>query len=323
MRHIVRHISRRETLLVGLAAGAAASLPALARADATPRAVTPPGMILGEGPIWSARDNALYWVDIRGKKIHRLNFKDDSQQSWDTPEIVPWIVERKSGGFLCAIVRTVYAVSFDPEFKLAPLFSIDGDDKAVRLNDAKVDPMGRLWTGTMDLPFTDRVAKLYRVDADLSVHTMDTGYICTNGPAFSADGKTLYHNETHDGIVYAFDLAPDGSLSHKRVFVKFPEGVGFPDGCTTDAQGGLWVSHYGGARVSRYTPDGKLDFDVPVPAKQSTSLTFAGPNLDRLFVTTAAQPPVDADDKLAGTLFEIPSSSLRGHTGLPMGVFAG
>ena len=111
MRHIVRHISRRETLLAGLAAGAAASLPALARADATPRAVTPPGMILGEGPIWSARDNALYWVDIRGKKIHRLNFKDDSQQSWDTPDIVPWIVERKSGGFLCAIVRTVYAVS--------------------------------------------------------------------------------------------------------------------------------------------------------------------------------------------------------------------
>jgi len=324
MRQTTGHMTRRSALLAGMAAGTAAAFAgSRALADETPRAITPPGMILGEGPIWSARDNALYWVDIRGKTIHRLNFSDNSQQSWATPDIVPWIVERKAGGFLCAILRTVHAVSFDPEFRLTPLFSIDGGNAAVRLNDAKVDPMGRLWTGPMDLAFQNRIANLYRIDPDLSVHTMDTGYICTNGPAFSADGRTLYHNETHDGIVYAFDLAPDGSLSHKRVFVKFPAGVGAPDGCTTDAQGGLWVSHYGGGRVSRYTPDGALDFDVMVPAKQSTSLTFAGANLDRLFVTTAAQPPVDADDKQAGTLFEIPASSLRGHTGLAMGVFAG
>ncbi|MDI7773818.1 SMP-30/gluconolactonase/LRE family protein [Asticcacaulis sp. EMRT-3] len=316
----MRHITRRSALLTGLAASALAASPSFA--DETPRAVTPPGMILGEGPIWSARDNALYWVDIRGQKLHRLNFKDNSQQSWDTPGIIPWIVERKSGGFLVAILRTVHALTLDP-FTLTPLFSIDGDLTTVRLNDAKVDPAGRLWTGTMDLAFKNRIAALYRIDPDLSVHQMDTGYICTNGPAFSRDGRIMYHNETHDGIVYAYDLAADGSISHKRIFAKFPDGVGLPDGCTTDADDGLWVSHYGGGRVSRYRPDGVLDFDVMVPAKQSTSLSFAGPNLDRLFVTTAAQPPVDADDKLAGTLFEIPSSSIRGHKGLPMGIFAG
>ncbi|MEI9906078.1 MAG: SMP-30/gluconolactonase/LRE family protein [Asticcacaulis sp.] len=152
---------------------------------------------------------------------------------------------------------------------------------------------------------------------------MDTGYVCTNGPAFSRDGRTMYHNETHDGLVYAFDLAADGSIGNKRVFAKFADGVGLPDGCTVDADDGLWVSHYGGGRASRYLPDGAWDFDIMIPAKQSTSLTFAGPDLDRMFNTTAAQPPVDADDPLAGTLFEMPKSWLRGHKGLPTPAFAG
>lgn len=175
----------------------------------------------------------------------------------------------------------------------------------------------------MDMAFKDRTAALYRIDPDLSVHQMDTGYVCTNGPAFSRDGRTLYHNETHDGIVYAYDLAADGSLSRKRVFTTLASDVGLPDGCTVDADDGLWVSHYGGGRVSRYTPDGKLDFDLRIPAKQTTSLTFAGPNLDRMFNTTAAQPPVDADDPQAGTLFEMPKPLLRGHKGLPTHLFKG
>ena len=313
----------RLTRRAALAAGTAAlALPALAHADETPRAVTKPGMILGEGPIWSARDNALYWLDIRGQKLFRLNFSDNSQQSWDMPGMIPWIVERRSGGFVVAILRTVCALTLDP-FKLTPLFDIEGDKTGNRLNDAKVDPHGRLWTGTMDLAFKDRTAALYRIDPDLSVHQIDTGYVCTNGPAFSVDGTIMYHNETHDGIVYAYDIAADGSASNKRIFAKFADGVGLPDGCTVDADDGLWVSHYGGGRCSRYKPDGVLDFDLMIPAKQSTSLTFAGPNLDRMFNTTAAQPPVDADDPLAGTLFEMPQAWLRGHKGVAATPFAG
>ncbi len=311
------------TRRAALAAGAAAlALPAFARADETPRAVTGPGMILGEGPIWSARDNALYWVDIRGKKLFRLNFSDNSQQNWDVPDIIPWVIERASGGFLIAQSRTVCALSLDP-FKLTPLFDIEGDITGNRLNDAKTDAQGRLWTGTMDLAFKDRTAALYRIDPDLSVHQIDTGYVCTNGPAFSVDGKTMYHNETHDGIVYAYDIAADGSASNRRVFAKFADGVGLPDGCTVDVDDGLWVSHYGGGRCSRYKPDGTWDFDLMIPAKQSTSLTFAGPGLDRMFNTTAAQPPVDADDTKAGTLFEMPQAWLRGHKGVLATPFAG
>ena len=311
------HLTRRAALTAGAAAFA---LPAFA--DETPRAVTGPGMILGEGPIWSARDKALYWLDIRGQKLFRLNFADNTRQSWNMPGMIPWIVERKSGGFICAILRTVCSLTLSP-FKLTPLFDIEGDKTGNRLNDAKVDAKGRLWTGTMDLAFKDRTAALYRIDPDMTVHQIDNDYVCTNGPAFSTDGKTMYHNETHDGIVYAYDIAPDGSASNKRVFTKFADGVGLPDGCTVDADDGLWVSHYNGGRVSRYTPNGKWDFDLMIPAKQSTSLTFAGPNLDRMFNTTAAQPPVDADDPLAGTLFEMPKSWLRGHKGVAATPFAG
>lgn len=317
-------LSRRSILAAaGLALpglSACATLPEAS--EETPRAVTPPGMILGEGPLWSARDNALYWVDIRSMKLFRLSFSDNRQSSWDMPDIIPWIVERRSGGFLVAIRRTVHALTLDP-FSLTPLFEIDADKPGNRLNDAKVDAKGRLWTGTMDNAFKDRTAALYRIDPDLSVHQVDTGYVCANGPAFSRDGKVMYHNETYDRIVYAFDLAADGSTSNKRVFATFAPEVGRPDGCTVDADDGLWVSHYDGGMVTRYFPDGRIDFELKVPARQSTSLTFAGPDLDRMFNTTAAQPPVGADDPLAGTLFEMPKAWLRGHKGLPTPAFAG
>ncbi|CAL4866856.1 6-deoxy-6-sulfogluconolactonase [Asticcacaulis sp. MM231] len=314
-------ITRRLALM---SAAAAFALPSVANAN---RVVAPsprsgPGAILGEGPLWSPRDNTLYWVDIRGKKLHALRLADNSAQSWDMPDLIDWIVLRQSGGFLVGILRTVHTLTLEP-FKLTPLFEIEADKTDNRLNDAKVDAKGRLWTGTMHMPFNQKTAALYRIDADLNVHQTDAPYLCTNGPAFSRDGTRMYHNETSEGLVYVFDMAADGSLSGKQVFTKFAEGVGSPDGLTVDADDGIWVAHYNGSRISRYTPDGKLDFDIRIPAKQVTSVTFAGAGLDRLFVTTAAQPPVDADDPQAGTLFEVPTLLLRGHRGLPTNAFAG
>lgn len=311
-------LSRRTALMAGLSALA---LPTFARAD-TPVAVSPPGAILGEGPLWSERDNTLFWVDIRGKKLHALAFSDNSLKSWPMPDLIDWIVLRQSGGFLVAILRTVHALTLEP-FTLTPLFDIEADKTDNRLNDAKVDPHGRLWTGTMHMPFNQKAAALYRIDADMSVHQVDAPYLCTNGPGFSADGRRMYHNETADRITYQFDVAADGALSNKRVFTTFGDGDGSPDGITVDAQGGIWIAHYNGARVTRFKPDGTRDFAIAIPAKQTTSMTFAGPNLDRMFVTTAAQPPVGADDPQAGTLFEVPKAALRGHTGLPTRMFAG
>ncbi|MGA9658841.1 MAG: SMP-30/gluconolactonase/LRE family protein [Asticcacaulis sp.] len=313
--------TRRFALLSGAALLTAPAL-SLAHETAVPFARSKSGMVLTEGPLWSAADNTLYWVDIRGKQLHALSLDNYSTKTWDMPDLIDWVVLRKSGGFLVAILRTVHALMLDP-FTLTPLFEIEADKPDNRLNDAKVDAKGRLWTGTMHMPFSKKEAAFYRIDPDLSVHMVDTPYLCTNGPAFSPDGTKLYHNETSEGLMYAFDVAADGSLSNKHVFAKFAPGAGSPDGLTTDADGGVWVAHYNGSRISRYKPDGTLDFDVAIPAKQVTSMTFAGANLDRLFVTTAAQPPVDADDPHAGTLWEVPTSLLRGHKGLPTNAFAG
>ncbi len=322
-------ISRRSILISGSAIGGTAALTAIAALalpslDNTPALIprSPPGAILDDGALWSARDNTLYWVNIRGKTLNALSLTDASAKSWPMPDLIDWIVLRQSGGFLVALMRTVYALTLDP-FTLTPLFSIEADKTENRLNDAKVDAEGRLWTGTMHIPFKKKTAALYRIDADLSVHLMDAPYMCTNGPAFSRDGKHMYYNETSERVIYIFDLAADASLSGKRVFTRFAESAGLPDGMRVDNDDGLWVAHYGGGRISRYTPDGKLDFDIKVPAKQVTSITFAGAGLDRMFVTTAAQPPLEDDDLEAGTLFEVPKALLRGHKGRPTNAFAG
>ncbi len=328
----MNEFTRRAGLSFGLAMGLGAALPAAAIAaakkgdeksgDPSIISLTKPGYPLGEGPIWSPRHNAVFFVDILGKQLHRYDLaKHDVVQSFGMPDMIGWIVERQKGGFVAGVKNDVYFLDIEP-FKLTKVLTIEGDKPGNRLNDAKADPKGRLWTGTMDLAFKDRTAALYRIDPDLSVHTIDTGYVCTNGPAFSKDGTRMYHNETHDGIVYVYDIAADGSASNRRVFAKFADGAGLPDGCTVDADDGLWVSHYGGGRVSRYRPDGVLDFDVMFPAKNTTSLSFFGPNLDRLVVTSAAQQVI-GDLGAAGTIFEVPKPLLRGHKGLPPAMFAG
>lgn len=315
----MRHISRRAFMGALSLAGLSTALPAIAQDALTP--LSPPGAILGEGPLYDARDNTLYWVDIRGKKLHALSLTDGRAKSWDVPDLIGWIVPRSHGGFMVGILRTVYALTLDP-FMLTPLLSVETGLTDNRLNDAKVDAQGRLWTGTMHMPFSQKTAALYRIDPDLSVHTMDAPYLCTNGPTFSRDGTRLYHNETAEAITYVFDLAPDGSLSNKRVFATFHD-EGLPDGMTTDADDGVWIAHNNGGMITRFLPDGTRDFQIPIPAKQVTSLTFGGTDFTRLFVTTAAQPPVAVDDPLAGTLFEVPASLLRGHRGLPTNAFAG
>ncbi|MBC8158696.1 MAG: SMP-30/gluconolactonase/LRE family protein, partial [Alphaproteobacteria bacterium] len=192
-----------------------------------------------------------------------------------------------------------------------------------RFNDAKADGQGRLWAGTMDdTESGDNSGVLYRLDADRSWRAMDHGYGVTNGPAFGIDGKTMYHTDSPARTIYAFDVDDAGQISNKRVFIKFTEEDGYPDGMTMDAQGYLWVAHYRGWRVSRFSPDGQLDRAIALPVAQVTSCVFGGPNLDTLYVTTATQT-LGEDERqgqpLAGGLFEI----AVGIRGLPSAEFAG
>lgn len=272
--------------------------------------------ILGEGPLWSARDNAVYWVDILGQRLRRYSLADASIASWDMPEPIGWVIERRDKpGFIAGFAGGFAQLTLDP-IAIRPIGDPEPDLPGNRMNDAKADPNGRIWAGTMAADCKGESGSLYRLDPDFHWARVDGPYGIANGPAISADGRTLFHTDTARGEIYRFAVDEDGSLGDRRQFLRFEPDWGAPDGMTLDAGGGLWVAHWGGGRVSRFTPEGKLDRAIALPASQITSCTFAGPNLDRMFVTSAAD---GVDEPDAGKLFEINP----GCRGLPTCTFGG
>ena len=273
--------------------------------------------MLGEGPIWSASRNAVFWVDIFGQQVHRLGLASGSLTSWLIPERIGWIIERETGDDFVAGLKSGFVhLRLDP-FSIRPIGNPEPDRPQNRLNDAKTDAAGRIWCGSKDDSEQSASGALYRLDPDFTWSRHDDGYGVTNGPAFSPDGKTMYHTDSPLRTVYAFDIDEQGQLSHKREFLKFEREWGCPDGMATDAEGGVWVAHWGGARISRFHPDGRLDRSIPIPATNVTSVVFAGPELDRMFVTSAAFGC--EDEPLAGALFEV-AADVCGH---PVRPFAG
>ncbi len=281
---------------------------------------SPPGAILGEGPLWSKRDQCVYWVDILGNTLHATYLNGDARE-WHFPEHITWVIEREQGGFIAGLMSGFAEVSLDP-LTIRHIGNPYPHEPLNRLNDAKADNRGRIWAGSMHKPVEKTSGAWYRLNVDMTFEEVDGPYRIANGPAFSADHRTVYHTDTGKGEVYAFDIDDAGNLSNKRLFLKFTDEMGGPDGMTVDAQGGLWIAHWGASRVTRFrTEDASEDFHVDLPARQITSLCFAGNTLDRVFVTSAAEGLTD--DREAGTLFEIPSELLRGHPGLEPMKFKG
>ncbi|GAB4395087.1 MAG: hypothetical protein Tsb0032_26230 [Kiloniellaceae bacterium] len=283
----------------------------------------PAGAVLGEGPLWSPREAALYWVDIKAPALHRYRPEDGDKTSWAMPERLGWVIERANGEGLVAGFKERGFVFLTPGTMAAEVIGHpEPNYPDNRFNDAKADASGHIWAGTMDDNEREARGSLYRLDPDLDWHRVDKGYVVTNGPALSPDESTLYHTDTFEGTIYAFDVTSSGSLKNKRVFATIPEGDGYPDGMTCDADGYLWVAHWGGWRISRFTPDGRVDRVIEMPVAQVTSLAFGGANLNRLFVTSAAIGLSEKElerQPLAGGLFELDP----GVTGLPAGQFAG
>jgi sugar lactone lactonase YvrE len=272
---------------------------------------------LGEGPLWSSRDNALYWVDILAPALHRLSLMDGAVASWRMPEPIGWVIERANDpGFIAGFQSGFAELTLDP-FEIQPIADPEPHLPRNRLNDAKADLAGRIWAGSMHVNAVIPSGSLYRFDPDHSVRTMDSGYVVANGPAFSPAHDYIYHTDSGRGVVYRFVLNADGTLGERTAFLRFEVDWGKPDGMTVDADGALWIAHWGAARVSRFTPDGEVDRVIHLPTSQITSCAFAGENLDRMFVTSAA---IDNEqDPLAGALFEIDP----GIRGLAPGQFAG
>jgi xylono-1,5-lactonase len=274
----------------------------------TPECIWDAHALLGEGPLWSEKEQALYWVDILGHKLHRYSMQT-GQRSWDFDQEISAIAERENATGLVITQRHGFAF-FDPHTgKLEQAVQVEPEFPGNRFNDGKVDRMGRFWAGTMDFGCKQATGSLYRLTPDLKFKKMDSGYPVTNGPAWSADYHTLYHNDSVNGHVYAFDFALEtGELSNKRLFLEFSKEEGSPDGMTTDAEGGLWIAHWGASKVTRHDPHGKVTQTITLPCSQITSCAFGGPHLRTLFITSAADglSPAELErEPLAGGLFAV------------------
>jgi D-xylonolactonase len=279
--------------------------------DISPRCIWPLGAELGEGPIWHAAERAVYCVDIKGKRIHRLSIDSGRRDSWAAPGQPGFVVPLHGGHLLCGLNVGLYLFQpanpateqFTSILRVEPL--IIGN----RLNDGYVDTRGRLWFGTMDDSESEPSGTLYRLADGGDLVPQDSGYVITNGPAMSPDGRTLYHTDTLARIVYAFDVADDGSLARKRAMLT-PGGDGYPDGMAVDSEGCLWVAFFGGWRIDRYSPQAELVDSIRFPCANVTKLAFGDDDLCTIYVTTATKG-LSQDDRLrqplAGGLFSFRS----------------
>lgn len=270
---------------------------------------TPVRNQLGEGPLWSVRDQSLYWVDILERTLFRLHWNDRRVECWSMPEMIGWIVEREHHpGFIAGFANGFAELKLDP-LLIVPIADPEPHLPHNRMNDAKVDAWGRIWAGTMDIGAVKESGSLYWLDATRLVTTVDTGYVIANGPTFSLDGRIAFHTDSARRLIYQFEMADDGSVGPRSIFLDCTSEHGKPDGMTVDSEGALWVAFWGSGEVRSYDTCGRVMRTFALPATQVTSCAFGGKDMNRLFVTSAA---VDrAEEALAGALFEI-DAGVRG-----------
>jgi sugar lactone lactonase YvrE len=271
--------------------------------------------VLGEGPVWVAREAAVYWVDIKGYKVFRFTPATGALKTWSTPYRVCSLAPRAAGGFIAGTEDGFSRVDLD-EDRFLPLINPEPDRIGNRFNDGKLDRQGRFWAGTMDNDEQKASGALYRLDADRKATRVDDGYRVTNGPAFSPDGRIMYHNDSARQITYAFDLDEAGNAANRRIFLQFGESDGYPDGMTVDAEGGLWIAFWDGWCVRRFSPEGERMAELRLPVSRPTSCAFGDPALDQLYVSSASiglNKEDRAAQPMAGGLFRLDP----GVAGLP------
>jgi D-xylonolactonase len=266
------------------------------------------GCELGEGPVWSPSEQALWFVDIKRGHIHRHDARKGKGRSWPAPAPPGFLARLQDGGWLAGLKTGLHR--FDPETGVFALHcEVEPDRPGNRLNDGAVDALGRLWFGSMDDAEVEPTGRLYRLEPGAKPESHDAGYVITNGPAFSPDLKTLYHTDTLGRVIYAFDLDEEGRLGPRHVFARIAEDQGYPDGPAVDAEGCVWTGLFGGWGLNRYAPTGELLQHVPFPCANVTKPAFGGADYRTLYVTTARKglTPKDIEAQpLAGGLFALP-----------------
>lgn len=273
---------------------------------------------LGEGPVWSVEGQCLYWVDIVGRQVQRVNLDGQGHRVWPTPEKVGSAVPAASGTMILALRNGLGRLDLTSG-QVDPVLTLEEDKPGQRFNDGKCDPQGRFWFGSMHDLETDSVGALYRYDPTGTCSQMLTGITTSNGLGWSPDGRTFYYTDSIARQIYTFTFHHDGGISDRRVFAQDPEHY-VPDGLTVDAEAFIWSAKWDGGQLVRYAPDGRVDRVVTMPVRRPTSCTFAGPDLRTLVVTSAAWGlSTLSPDGLDGAVFLLDV----GVAGLPSINFAG
>lgn len=279
----------------------------------------------GECPVWHVAEQALYWVDIPAKRLHRWT-PVGALDSWSAAEMLACIAARESGGWLVGLESGLFALQTEASGQLRGerLVALDHAQPAMRCNDGRCDRQGRFLVGTMvqDMAQGATAGRLYSHTAGEGARLLLDDLIVPNGLALSPDGRTLYLSDSHPSrqLIWAFDYDSDtGTPSNRRLFVDMNAHPGRPDGAAVDVDGCYWICGNDAGLIHRFTPDGRLDRSLAVPVKKPAMCAFGGRNLDTLFVTSIRPGGDLADQPLAGGLFALDP----GVQGLPEPTFAG
>jgi len=272
--------------------------------------------------VWDESCARLVWVDIERCEVHLFDPATGCDELYRLGEQVGAAVPRRGGGYVLACESGFYAYRLGEAPEL--LAAVGDNEPGIRINDARCDPAGRVWGGTLAADLAPHRGSLYRLDASGRIVKMLEGVTVSNGLDWSPDGETFYYVDSHAYAIQAFDFDMDaGTISRGRPLVEFPRAPWqFPDGLTVDADGFIWVALFGTGRIHRYDPGGTLERVVEVPARLVTSCGFGGGNYEDLYITSAThvlRPDEHGQLTHAGGLFR----HRPGVRGRPQDAFAG
>jgi sugar lactone lactonase YvrE len=262
--------------------------------------------VLGECTVWDERRRVLWWVDIRAPALKRYEPTSGVVHALALREVIGSFGLTHEGGMIAGMKSGLYLL--DPLSGALELIAApERDQPQSRFNDGRCDRAGRFWAGTMADGPRAPVGALYRLEPDGKCVGVRTGITVPNSIAWSPDDRTMYFADTHLQMLWAYDFdVQSGTMSNERLFADCRNQPGKPDGSCVDADGCLWNAEYGGGRVVRYRPDGRIDGVIEVPVSNVTCCCFGGDALDTLYITTASQrmtPEQLAREPLAGALF--------------------
>ena len=280
--------------------------------------------MLGEGPLWDEAEQALYWIDSIGRVVHRFDPETSELRNWGVPETIGSMALRQTGGAVVALKNGLHTLDFETA-RVDLIVDPEADQPRTRFNDGKVDRQGRFVAGTMVTrePSDEAIGNLYRLNADMSLETLDSDIVLSNGPCFSPDGKILYFSDSIRRWIYAYDYDTETvSIGPRRIHIDvgaLNDGAG--DGATVDSAGFLWVALVRSSEIGRFDVNGKLVETYKMPMSLPSSVMFGGPDLTDLYVTSISNSLNRASQgEWEGSLIRVRG---LGATGIPEPRFAG